>query len=303
MLTARLDEAEAERLERRLEISMSHLIPGSVRGTRDLPGEQDAIVVPRHEELAAAAADLLEAAKIGVQIAPQTESRPLFPLYEAAGLEIPASIKVDRDEMGYEYYLVELSFSVMLPQDQRPLHAAFAVHLDDDIDDPGRRLRSTQYFPDRENVELFRVDLDGAFGLDAGMRFTVPELAGELLPFGKIDAHAKLKAGIVAGPFKFPFRMAKIEVAGESDQDVIWRYNMESALWGNNDFKSVLVLKIAREARRAELGAALSLVPYKRKWALFKERLPELKTESSSVIELATNPSVRGPTNIEEAAP
>ena len=286
MLTAQLDDEQLDRLEQQLTIDVAHLKPGTDRDTRKIAGEPERVLVPGRRDLEEAAADLLSAARRGVQIAPQVESRPLVPLYEAAGTPIPPPILIDRDRLGYEHYLVEITFSAMLPEDQQPLRAEFALRLDDDIVDPPRRLRPTELFPDRENIELFRVDLEGAIGLDANMKFTVPQDAGQPVPIAKLDAETRLKAGIAFGPLSFPFRKAKIEVTGISAQDVIWRYDLQSALLGRNVFKSTLLLKIAREAKRADLGAALSLVPYKRKWAVFKDRLPVLTARSSSAIEL-----------------
>ena len=297
MITAQLDEEQLERLERQLQIDLVHLTPGSLRSTREVAGEVDQVVVPERMNLEEAAKDLLDFARSGVRIAPQTESRPLVPLYEARGLPLPPEIRVDIEKLRYAYYLVELTFTLMLADDLRPLSADFGVRLDDDVADQSRRLRATQLFPDRADAELFRADVEGQVGLDANMRIGIPEAVAQLLPVGAPagEVEAGLKAQIVVGPFSFPFRKAKIEVAGVSDQDIVWRYRLESALWGANVFKSIIVVKIAEEAGRAELGASLSVVPYKRKWAVFKERLPALKAASRSTIELVREKADRQP--------
>lgn len=287
-MTAHLPEEEVEALDRRLRLEISQLVPGTFRSTADLVDEPDEAEVPRREELRQAADDLLAHARNGVSIAAQVESRPLVPLFEAAGEKLPPAVVADQ-ALEYEYYVVELTTTILLPDDQRPLSAKLAVKLGDDIADEARRLRPYRLFPAHEDVELFSVNVEGAVGLNADLKVSVPMAVTGVLPFGSVGAEAKVKAGIVVGPWRFPFREAKIDVVGESDQSILWAYNMQSAFWGTNMFKSILVLKVAREAKTADMGIALSVVPYKRRWRMFKERLPELPASAGKPIELLPN--------------
>ena len=286
---ATLSEDDLDDLERRLMLDVSRLEPGTLRSTEAIVDEPDKVKVPSASDLEQAALDLLEHARRGISIAAQVESRPLVPLFEAAGHDLPSVVVADQ-QLKYEYYVVEVTTTILLPEDQRPLSAKLAITLGDDVEDEARRLRPHKLFPAHEDVELFSVNVEGAVGLNADLGVTVPAAVTGVLPFGQVGADAKVKAGIVVGPYKFPFRKTKIDVVGESDQRIVWLYNMQSALWGTNMFKSILVLKVAREAKRANMGIALALVPYKRLWRIFKDRLPELASSAGKPIELLPEP-------------
>jgi len=291
-MTAELPEDELDQLERRITLDVSRLEPGTFRDTKELAEEPDEVEVPSRDDLRSAAEDLLAHARNGISVAAQVESRPLVPMFEAAGEKPPPAVVADQAS-GYEYYVVEVTTTMLLPEDQRPLSATLAIRLADDVADESRRLRPYKLFPAREDVELFSVNVEGAVGLNADLSVSVPATVSGVVPFGSVGAEAKVKAGIVVGPYRFPFRKAKIEVAGEGDQNVVWLYNMQSALWGTNMLKSILVLKVAREATSAGMGIAHALVPFKRTWGVFKDRLPELKASASKPIELL--PDAKGP--------
>jgi hypothetical protein len=270
-LYARVDEKDLSRLERQLAIDMSRIEPGTF-----LSGDAEPLRAPGRDEIEAAAADLIFHARQGVRIAPQVESTPLVPMLRAAGSEIPPMLAAQM-KLGYAFYLIQVTFRILLPEDQRPRSARFELRLQDDVAARERRVRPLSLFPRHEDQELFSADLEGSFGVDATANIAIPKAVGGVaLPFGDVSVEAKVRAGIVVGPFRFRFCRAKIEVAGESDQEIEWRYDLESALFGTNDFKSVLVLKVAREATTVTMPAMLGVVPYKRRWAVFSSRLPEL---------------------------
>lgn len=284
---ARLEGDDLDRLERRLSIAKSKLEPGAVVFRGEPFGETGEVQAPeRQEELDDIAHDIVTTARAGVEIASQAESRPLIALFEAAGTDLPPEVRVDHEQMKYDFYSVEAKFSVLLPTDQFPLSAQFALELDDDVDEPARRLRPIRLFPGYKDVEYFSANLQGAVGLDAGLNFWVPVTAANLVPFAKVSGDASLKAGLVLGPLPFQFRRTAIEVKGESDQRILWRYNMKSELTGTNMFSSVLVLKIAEEAGSARMEARLTVVPCKRRWLVFKEQLPALSDTVRLPIEL-----------------
>ena len=291
---ARLDDDQLEGLERRLTLAAARVGPGVHRGPAQGAAHGRGIAAeppsapPAEDDLEATQADILKTAREGVKIAPQAESHPLIPLYKAAKLTLPPEIVVDHEKLGYDFYLVEVRFSIFLPTDQWPRSAAFGLSITDDAADPARRTRAVRLFPDHTDVQYFQADLEGAVGVDAGMNLTIPLQGSALIPFAKAAANASLKTNLVFGPLKFQFRKAGIDVRGVSDQEIFWRYNLHSELTGTNDFKSVLVLKVAKETTQVTLGADLAVTPCKRRWLVFQEVLPELPAPPETLtVELA----------------
>ena len=167
-LTAQVPDEELDQLERRIALDVSRLEPGTFRDTKELAEEPDEVEVPSRDDLRSAAEDLLAHARTGISIAAQVESRPLVPMFEAAGEKPPPAVVADQAS-GYEYYVVEVTTTVLLPEDQRPLSATLAIRLADDVADESRKLRPYRLFPAREDVELFSVNVEGAVGLNADL--------------------------------------------------------------------------------------------------------------------------------------
>jgi hypothetical protein len=286
-LIARLNEDDIDDLERRLAIAMSKLTPGTSRRVRG-PEKEMVLETPGQHELKEVTSEIIENARLGVRIAPQTESRPLIPLFKAAKVELPPEIKIDHEQMRYEFYSVEVIFSILLPKDQFPLSAELELYLTDDAQVTARRTRPIRLFPSRKDLQLFEADLEGAVGIDASLNMSSPTLQGTPLPFplsGDVTANAKLKAGFVIGPLRFPFRKAAVEVRGESDQSLFWRYTLRSELSERNEFKSVLILKVAEEVSSVQIAASLGVVPSKRSWLLFRNILPQLTSKVTLPVE------------------
>lgn len=240
------------------------------------------------KELTLVKVDITEVFSKGIEISSQAETRPLLPLLKAANVELPPELKVDHEVQKYDFYWVEVVFSCFLDNDVFPRSAVLALTLVDDVRDPARRTRPIRLFPNRKDIQLFAVDAEGAIGIDAGVNFLVPQVRSEIIPFQKIEGDAKLKASIALGPFKYSFRKAAIEVKGTSDQDILWRYNLQSELCGANEFKSILILKVPQEANSVKMKANLGVVPFKRSWYNFKRlELPMLTDEATLYVELA----------------
>jgi hypothetical protein len=256
-----------------------------------LPSERSAEPRLDLEEIAS---ECLEEAKSGVEIASQAESTPLIPLLQAAEVKPSPEVKVAHELQRYDFYLVEVTFSILLDRDEYARSAALELTISDDVAQAERRVRPIQLFPARKDRELFRVDLEGGVGIDAGFNLSVPleALAAAVptvLPFAKLDAGLKAKAGIVVGPVSFPFRKAAVEVKGSSSQEVAWRYNLQSELMGTNEFKSLLVLKVPQEARRVKMDLRLGVKPGKRRWRILgNDPIPELSDHASLGVELLT---------------
>jgi hypothetical protein len=286
-----LDEDELDTLERRLAIAISHLTPGAISTVR---GVEDEVTqnIPQQVELEEMADDILNRAKTGVRIAPLVESHPLIPLFRAAKIDLPPEIKVDHEELKYDFYYVEVIFSILMSKEEFPLSAGLRLVLTDDAQDAARRVRPIRLFPGRKDIQFFTADVEGAIGIDASMNIATPPIGLSFPSFSqvsaKLAAEAHLKANFVVGPLTFPFRKAALEVRGESDQDIYWRYNLQSELRGTNSFKSVLVLKVAQEIGSVQMTGILHVVPCKRRWLIFKEFLPELSDKIPLTVELVT---------------
>jgi hypothetical protein len=281
-----IDPEELARLVEALDTAASGT--GPVTGREFAPG-LEANAGDEPDAAGDDAADLISRVQRGINIAAHIESRPLIPLYEAAGENLPPAIKVDHEKMGYDFYLAEITFSVLLDGDEQLRAADFELRLSDDVTDKARKTRPVRIFPGRKDVDLFRVEVEGAVGLDVDLHLSVPSEAQAVLPFAK--AAAQVKAGVqtkmIAGPYSFQFRKAAIEVLGESDPLILWRYKLASELAGKNDFKSMLVLKVAKEATRIDAAAILEVVPFKKRWLLFEKVLPKLTMRAKLPIELA----------------
>ena len=283
--TVRLGDEELEALERKLTIAALRL-PGSQFGVwRSAEGGYSE--VRDDKELRATQAEIIENYRQGVKIASQAESRPLIPLFKAANQKLPPEIKVDYEEMKYDFYNVKVTFSSLLPEEQFPVFSELKIQISDDVKDSIRSTRPIRLFPGHKDRQLFSLDFEGAIGIDAGLDFSTLKAGGELIPFTQAKVDAKVKTGIIFGPLQFHFRKAAVEVQGESDQNISWRYNYQSEFTGTNDFKSLLILKVAREASDVKMSVSLGIVPCKRKWLIFKDYLAELSDHVVLPVELS----------------
>ncbi|MBM4289257.1 MAG: hypothetical protein FJ135_14145 [Deltaproteobacteria bacterium] len=300
----RLDETNLAVLERRLNSEIDRIRKNRAPEAKPAPMALDynvhgrtPIIVPLPHaatslsivELQKVTQDIMNCFSKGIGIGSQVESRPLLPLLKEAGVSLAPEWKVDHEQMGYDFYWVEVVFSCFLEKDQFPKSAEFALTLEDDVKKPARRTRPIRLFPDREDIQLFSMDIEGGIGVDASFNFRVPKVQSKISPFSReIQVEAKIKAGIVIGPYKYKFRRAAIEVKGLGDQDILWRYNLQSALCGANDFKSILILKVPKEADSVFIVANLKLTPCKNAWLPFKNELPFLQAKPARLqVELA----------------
>lgn len=219
--------------------------------------------------------EIIASAKQPVAMTPFAESRSLIELVKAtAGAELPPEFKVDHEQQAYDFYWVEFGFSIMLDEDQFPRSAELGVVIDEEGPEGPRRTRPVRVFPDRKDAELFSVDVVGGVGLDAGFSFSVPGEANTVLPLVDVEADANVKAKLRFGPYSFSFRRAAVKVVGTGADRVYWEYTPKSELRGTNEFKSILLLKVAQETTRVTLKTAVKVVPCRRKWVFFSDELP-----------------------------
>ena len=248
---ATMDVEAAKACERRLEIAYSRQFAEASRGEKAI--EPSAVTQPSSER--DVIEEILSVVRSGVEIASHVESRSLYSLLKAKGTELPPEFRVDHDEQNYDFYLVELVFSIMLASDTFARSAEFGLIVSDDNPNRVRSSRAVRLFPAPKDVSLFSVDLEGGVGIDAGLNLSVAEALGSPLPYGDASVDATLKAKIVLGPYTFRFRSAALEVKGESSEHVLWRYNLRSELLGANDFKSILIMKWPRRRERLSCAA------------------------------------------------
>jgi hypothetical protein len=283
LCVGKFDADGLDKLERQLAIQTA-----SIRRLRDQNLDQGTEDEAETAAMDTATRDVIATYGRGITIAPQAESRPLIPLFKADGHAVPAALKVDHEKMGYDFYSVEVIFTILLPKDEYASSAKFDLEITDDATNVARKTRPIQLFPERQDKDYFRADFEGAVGIDADMKLSLPlSVAGTVVPFLQLTPEAKLKAKMVVGPFSFPFRRAAIEVTGEQSQKVHWGYNLQSTLKGANTFKSMLILKVAKETTRVGFEADLQIVPCKSSWYLIRQHLPPIPVHAQLVVELA----------------
>jgi len=283
-INATLDAAALDQLEERLTILAQELFPPVVRG----PGGAGGGTTVEGPTADSVVQDVMLTYQKGISVAPHAESRPLIPLFAAAGKTLPPELQVDHAKLNYDFYSVEVVFNIMLADDLHPADARFELRLSDNVTNPARKTRAIQLFPGRKDINLFTIDIEGGIGVDADMNLTLPMSdTGLPIPFGKVSADARLKAGFVMGPFSYPICRAAIEVIGEQSPAISWHYKMASVLAGANIFKSVLILKVAKEASDIALDATLSVTPYKASWLGLRTVLPPLRASARLVVEQA----------------
>ena len=276
----KLQEEDLESLERQLMIASS-------KGDFRNGGKRLGFKHEESEDLTEIADEIIENVRYGVDIASFSESHPLIPMFKIEGKKVPPKFAVDYEKMGYDFYLVEVSFKTMLANDQYPLKAQLNLVLQDDVSDKNRQIRPVSLFPSRTDVSLFKVDVEGGVGVNAEMGLSVPMADNAAIPLKKLEVNAKLKANMVVGPFSFSFRKSEIQVSGEQSSNIQWRYNFQSVITGTHDFKCMMILKTAREARQAKMQVQLKVVPAKEHWLFFKKLLPELTDSRELHIELS----------------
>lgn len=226
----------------------------------------------------------------GVRLAPFAETTPLIPLYAARGQELPAELSVAHKEQGYDFFLVQLTFSLRLEDDESPDMAEFVVQINDGLDGP-RATRAIQVFPQRIHKKWFEGSAELSVALESSLEFSVEAKAEPGKAAAKGDAG--LKAKVLAGPFRVEAGRTELTVAGEGDRDIAWTYRANEALEGKNDFKSFLVLKIARETLdrkegKVSVDTKIGVRTYRRTWKTLwlKDRLPVLYARASLDLDL-----------------
>jgi hypothetical protein len=276
---ARCSPDEIDRLRRGMKLARPE---GGWRGVA-APARADAADERAIEE---ARDDILSVIERGVRIATQAECVPLIPLIEAGKQELPPALKVEQAR-GYDFYHVQVVFSVLLQPGEFPTRAEFALKIDDEVPSE-RRARAVQLFPEHKSRDYFRATMLGELGVDGNLEFAVALPTSAPSPSGSVKADAAVKASLVLGPYEFRFRRAAVEVRGVGDDTVEWAYNLDDELEGTNDFKSFLILKVPREATRVALRAALGVRPSKRSWLVFSKHLPVLRDRADLLLELGT---------------
>jgi hypothetical protein len=156
------------------------------------------------KELDNVISEIVETSREGVRITPYTETHDLGYIFDQLKRELPVTFKADQ-QIGYKFFLVGVTFNVLLSKDQFAKSAEFELVIGDDIDDPIHKTRPIYLFPARKDKTYFSAELEGTVAIDTSMNFHVPLTETGLIPFGEFQAKAsaELKAKIVAD-YKYP---------------------------------------------------------------------------------------------------
>ncbi|AFS80369.1 hypothetical protein NKOR_02355 [Candidatus Nitrosopumilus koreensis AR1] len=280
------DKTQIRSLERKLEFDRDASQPGKIRTVkRGTITEQ--IQVPELNIQKQFDDEIIKTYEDGIRISSQIDSTPLIPMYKNAEQKIPPKIITQHETMKYDFYLIEFFFGLMLKKGLFPKTAQLNVKLSDDVVKDNRKTFPTQLFPGRKDKKYFEANVSGSFGINADLEFSVPEVIGQPIPFADVKVDGNLKSNFILGPFQYEYKKASIEVSGLNDPEIFWKYNMESELHGTNDFKSIMILKVAQEAKSVQMKVKLGVIPYKKEWhRLSHEELPLLTDEITQEVEL-----------------
>lgn len=268
----------------RLTGEMRSAWEASVRGEGSAQPQQAAALNPL-QPVSAFESDVENAIGLvrrGVRVVPFAEALPLVPLYRARGEELPAELRVAHEQQGYEFLLVSLTFTLSLDADEAPDSAEFTLALRDTIAG-ARGARAIRVFPQREHSSWFRTEARFNVDLDAKLSFSASTPA-----VGQAKAEVTSGVKVIAGPFQIELGQTELEVLGEGDREIGWRYRVKRALAGRNDYRSWLVLKVAKEETKLQVLANIGVRTYRRSWSTLwlRDKLPILYADAELDIEL-----------------
>ncbi len=235
---------------------------------------------------------------ITVKLASNFETTPIVPYFKNKGVDLPQEIKT-AIETKYDFYSVEVTFrSIIDEHDIYLKRAELTIEITDDVEKRERQTRVYKLFPDGIYKDYFKAHAGGKIALDAGLNFAlnIPEELAELID-AKIKPEVGINTGIDFDLGSYAFRKAKVEAMGESDKEAVWIYNMSYSEKKNDDYKSIVILKVPEEAKKVAIYAKLKVSPYRTRWDwknLFRSKselqLPPLQCEPVKLfIELQEN--------------
>lgn len=229
--------------------------------------------------------DAIGLVRRGVRVVPFAETLPLLPLYAARGEQLPPELQVAHEQQQYDFHLVSLTFTLALEDNESPDSAEFTVRIQDDVGG-ARASRAIRVFPERAHSSWFRAEARFNVELDASLAFSASHTAAHAN--AKATAAAGSAVRVLAGPFTIELGRTELEVLGEGDREVGWRYRVQQALAGKNDYRSLLVLKVARETKSVRLLTEIGVKTYRRSWTSLwlRERLPLLRASAELEVEL-----------------
>ena len=203
------------------------------------------------------------------------ETVPLIPTLIAGKKEIAPEIKIMNKQMEYDFDQVEIIFGALLEKDIYFKFVELNLKLEDSKSAGVRKARFFKLYPENKYQDVFKASFSGKVGIDAGLKFKieVPLKIQEMFDI-KIDPAIELKTEVDYDAGEIKYRKAKIESIGESNSQAIWRYYMTHQDYVNDDYKTIVILKIPRETAELTLYAELKVVPMKVSW-FFPDELLE----------------------------
>lgn len=209
----------------------------------------------------------------GVEVHSIINSIPLFPLLErTGGRTMPPKLAVDM-QRGYVFHLLEMVFSIRLPDDLWPDSAEFAVDISGTDSHEEIRPYIVNFFPQETYEDLIKVESKIDIGLTGELGFALPQDFDGLTGLSKASANVAVGANFIAGPLKYALRRARIKADGLNKQRAQWHYLMQSELTGQSEFQTWVVVKTDQAATKVSVVAELGVVPYKKEWFVFRKHL------------------------------
>jgi hypothetical protein len=264
----------------------STLIDAANASTRALPavrGGADEGRAGEDNELAEARHEIIGVYRQGVEIASSVEVVPLVALLKASKQPVPPLIALAARD--HQFSLLQMVFSIRLPADVSPGEAEFAAAFRCEDSAPV----VTNFFPQETRETVASAKLKAEVGLTASLSFGVPKELSALAG-GAGNASGSVTAGgesaFLVGPLNFEIKRARVLADGMNSHRVQWRYVMASDLANSSEFQSWVVLKTPTKCKGVRMDAALGVLPFKKRWLVFKDHLKPMRDTLKLEIEL-----------------
>lgn len=181
--------------------------------------------------------------------------------FESRGLTVPAQF--DALTQRHAFYWIRFPITLAAPPQLPYRKLECAIELNPDEPRPHLRPRAHSILPDRQFQTSLAIDtgVDIHIGenleFEAGLpKVTAPTPVGPASVAASVDVKAAAKMGVVAGPFTYRFRKAKLTHSPAGTEKVLWRLDGEE-LVSQDDPTFIIVMQLPREVDKVQIAAAL----------------------------------------------
>ena len=181
--------------------------------------------------------------------------------FETRGLRVPAQF--DELTKRYSFYWLRFPITLAAPPQLPYRKLECAIELNPDEARPHLRPRAHSILPDRKFQDAMKIEtgleihIGENFEFEAGLpKVTAPTPVGQASVAASVDAKAAAKMGVVAGPFEYRFRKAKLTHSPAGTEKVLWRLDGEE-LVSQDDPIFIIVMQLPREVDKVSIAAAL----------------------------------------------